>query len=205
MELRYSFVGSSYLFVLYERQLIGMSRNRMTSADQTALNVFLTDISQTSQRIIARARVVASEREAAKAKATNSEGKEQIQLVSSSPDTVITFELPDGPPPANLEITGPEAESLDPVLVRQFLQRRWDIFESFPEELKKALITKELKKVNKVLGRMEVEVAEAIVEGLQEGGILAFEEGGVRDETGNAPAAVEGTSVEEGDKVIIVD
>lgn len=181
----------------------------MTSADQTALNVFLTDISQTSQRIIARARVVAAERLATKAKAEASEGKEQIQLVSSNPDTVITFELPDGPPPENLEITGPEAESLDPVLVRQFLQRRWDIFQAFPEDLKKALKTKELKKVNKVLGRMEVDVAEAIVEGLQEGGILAFEEGGVRDDTGKTPAQVEGVaaSVEggEGEKVIIVD
>lgn len=189
-----------------------MHYNRMTSADQTALNVFLTDISQTSQRIIARARVVAAERDAAKAKADASEGKEQIQLVSTNPDTVITFELPDGPPPLNLEITGPEAESLDPVLVRQFLQKRWDIFEAFPEDLKKALRTKELKNVNKVLGRMEVEVAEAIVEGLQEGGILAFEEGGVRDETGAAPAQVEAAveggeagSVAEGEKVIIVD
>lgn len=143
----------------------------MTNANHQALRIFLDDVHKTSLRIIERAKVVAAER-ASKA-ASGEEGVEQIQLVASSPDTTITFEVPDGSPPENLEITGEGADELDPVLVREFLQKRWDIFESFPKNLKSALSEKSLEKVNKVLGRMSVDEAESVVEQLQEAGILS--------------------------------
>lgn len=133
--------------------------------------MFLEDVKGTSDRIIARAKVVAAERAAEKE--ANPQGREQIQLVAADPATVITFEVPDGPPPEKLEITGEGSEELDPELVRQFLQRRWDIFESFSEKLRKALTEKSLDKVNKVLGKMEVPEAEEVVRLLQEGGILS--------------------------------
>ena len=154
----------------------------MVNANHQALRIFLDDVHKTTQRIVERAKVVAAER-ASKA-ASGDEGVEQIQLVASSPDVTISFEVPDGPPPETLEITGEGADELDPVLVREFLQKRWDIFESFPKNLKAALAEKSLDKVNKVLGRMSVEAADEVVEQLQEAGILSFEQPGVIDKTG---------------------
>ncbi|GAA5931810.1 hypothetical protein JCM3775_000048 [Rhodotorula graminis] len=168
---------------------------RMVNANHQALRIFLDDVHKTTQRIVERAKVVAAER-ASKA-ASGEEGVEQIQLVASSPDVTISFEVPDGPPPETLEITGEGADELDPVLVREFLQKRWDIFESFPKNLKAALAEKSLDKVNKVLGRMSVEAAEEVVEQLQEAGILSFEQPGVIDKTGRGeqgPAAEEGAA-----------
>ncbi|GAA5909717.1 hypothetical protein JCM6882_008472 [Rhodosporidiobolus microsporus] len=167
---------------------------RMTNQNPAALKVFMEDVAKTSDRVIDRARVVASER-ASKAADSAAEGIEQIQLVASDPSTVISFEVPDGPPPEQLEITGEGADELDPVLVREFLQKRWDIFESFPKNLKKALEEKSLEKVNKVLGKMAVEEAEEVVEKLQEAGILSFETPGVIDQTGRSAPSNETVTV----------
>ena len=38
---------------------------------------------------------------------------EQIQLVAENPDTVISFNVPDGPPPENLVLEGPGTEGMD--------------------------------------------------------------------------------------------
>lgn len=158
----------------------------MTSSDPKALKMFLEDVSSTSQRIIARAKVVAAERAAELA--VHPAGQEQIQLVASDPATVITFEVPEGAPPENLELTGEGSEDLDPVLVREFLQRRWDIYTSFPVGLQKALAKKDLGAVNKVLGKMAVDEAEEVVKALQEGGILSFETTEIQDQTGGEQA-----------------
>lgn len=58
--------------------------------------------------------------------------------------------------------------------VRAFLQRKWDIFQQFPEKFRAALQTEKLDEVNKVLGRMKVAEAESVVELMQEGGMLSF-------------------------------
>ncbi|GEM07172.1 hsp90 co-chaperone cdc37 [Rhodotorula toruloides] len=166
------------------RDGVALFFQRMTNSNHAALQIFLDDVAKTSDRIISRAKVVAAER--AEKAAAGSEGVEQIQLVPASPDQTITFEIPDGPPPENLEITGEGAEELDPQLVRDFLQKRWDIFQAFPKNLKAALSEKSLDKVNKVLGRMSVEEAEIVVEQLQEAGILSFETPGIVDQTGTA-------------------
>ncbi|GAA5820328.1 hypothetical protein JCM11251_005577 [Rhodosporidiobolus azoricus] len=168
---------------------------RMTNQNPAALKVFMEDVAKTSARVIDRARVVASERASKSAADETAEGIEQIQLVASDPSTVISFEIPDGPPPENLEITGEGSEELDPVLVKEFLQKRWDIFESFPKNLKKALAEKSLEKVNRVLGKMAVEEAEEVVEKLQEAGILSFETPGVIDQTGRSAPANEAVTV----------
>ena len=157
-----------------ESRLIRFAARRMTNENHAALRIFLDDVAKTTDRIVTRAKVVAAER-AAKGKGGEGEGEgvEQIQLVPASPDQTITFEVPDGPPPAKLEITGEGASDLDPELVREFLQKRWEIFESFPKNLKAALKEKSLDKVNKVLGKMSVDEAEIVVEQLQEAGILS--------------------------------
>lgn len=147
----------------------------MTGQNPQALRMFLEDVAKTSSRIIDRSKVVAAEQRATKEQqaASGAEGVEQIQLVPASENQIITFEIPDGPPPENLEITGEGSEELDPEMVKAFLQKRWDIFESFPKNLKKALGEKSLEKVNKVLGKMSVEDAEEVVGQLQEAGILS--------------------------------
>ncbi|POY75230.1 hypothetical protein BMF94_1862 [Rhodotorula taiwanensis] len=170
------------------RDGVALFFQRMTNQNHAALRIFVDDIAKTTDRIVTRAKVVAAER-ASKAEAGD-EGVEQIQLVPASPDQTITFEVPDGPPPAKLEITGEGADDLDPALVREFLQKRWDIFESFPKNLKAALKEKSLEKVNKVLGKMSVDEAEIVVEQLQEAGILSFEQPGVIDQTGRDTVSV---------------
>lgn len=145
----------------------------MTSSDPKALKMFLEDVATTSQRIISRAKVVAAEQAAERAENAAGGGVEQIQLVASGPNTNITFEIPDGPPPDKLELTGEGSENLDVEQVKAFLQRRWDIYQGFSKGLRKALEEKSLEKVNKVLGKMSVEEAEEVVRLLQEGGILS--------------------------------
>jgi cell division cycle protein 37 len=54
------------------------------------------------------------------------------------------------------------------------LQRKWDIFQQFPDKFREALLTENLDEVNKVLGRMKVAEAENVVELMQEGGMLSF-------------------------------
>ena len=141
---------------------------RMTQGDGRASVVFLNDVLTTFARIADRSNALASSQSAAGA------GEEQIQLVAEDPNTVISFQVPDGPPPDNLELEGEVAEQMDVQQVKAFLQRRWDIFSSFNQDLKDALLTKELDQVNRVLGDMKCEEAERVVHKLDEAGILNF-------------------------------
>lgn len=97
--------------------------------------------------------------------------------------TNISFNLPDGPPPADLRLSE-EAADMDIEEVRKALQLRWDLFSAFPAKMQEALKSEKLEKVNKVLGEMEVSEAEDVVEKLQMGGMLMFSESGIRDVTG---------------------
>ena len=155
----------------------------MMSGDKRAEKVFADDVEQTYKHLCERVRI--SKEEAA----LEAAGKEQIQLVAENPDTVITFNVPDGPPPADLRLEGPGTEDLDIEEVRKALQYRWDVFDAFPQALQEALKSNKLENVNRVLGDMEVPEAEAVVGALDEAGILNFAEGGIRDETGGASAA----------------
>ena len=67
--------------------------------------------------------------------------------------------------------------------VRAYLQRKWEIFQSFPSDFQTALRTEKLDEINKVLGEMAVPQAEDVVNLMQEGGMLSFSERGVRDMT----------------------
>ena len=147
----------------------------MISGDIRAVKVFQEDVEKTYAHLLNRVKI--NQEEA-------SQAREQIQLVAENPDTIISFNVPDGPPPAELVLEGPGTEGLDIEEVRKALQFRWDIFESFPSDLQEALKTNELEKVNKVLGEMEVVVAEAVVNNLDVAGILNFADNKFRDETG---------------------
>jgi cell division cycle protein 37 len=159
----------------------------MISGDKRALDVFVTDVEQTCTHIANR--VEASKEEAAALGAG-----EQIQLVAENPETVITFNVPDGPPPEDLRLEGEGTEHLDVEEVRRMLQLRWDLFQDFSPEMQEALKFNDLTKINKVLGNMSIEEAEVTVNKLNMGGILSFADDAIRDETGKDTTAATTTA-----------
>lgn len=154
----------------------------MISGDKRATDVFVKDVEETYQHL--KGRVAAS-------KEASAGSGEQIQIVAEGGADSVSFNVPDGPPPAELVLEGEGVQDLDIEEVRKVLQMRWDVFEGFSDELKQALRLNSLDAVNAVLGKMSVEEAESVVSMLDMGGILNFAEGGVRDETpaGKAAAA----------------
>ncbi|KAG5353215.1 hypothetical protein C0989_009396 [Termitomyces sp. Mn162] len=154
---------------------------KMVSGDPRAENVFVSDMEGTYRHLVERVNVSLKEQ-------AEASGKEQIQLVPENPEQSISFNVPDGPPPENLVLEGPQTEGLDVEEVRKALQFRWDVFEGFPPDLQDALKQGTLEAVNTVLGDMDVATAESIVKQLDMAGILSFAEGGIRDETDKAKA-----------------
>ncbi|WFD00443.1 hsp90 co-chaperone Cdc37 [Malassezia yamatoensis] len=150
---------------------------RMMSQDGRAAFVFLNDVLSTYQQISRRAETLASQSQ------EQGEGTEQIQLMAEDPSTVISFDVPDGPPPENITLEGEGAETMDIDQVKSWLQRRWDIFNGFRPELREALSSNQLDQVNKVLGAMPVPEAEQVVQDLDQAGILNFRSTEIRDET----------------------
>ncbi|KAG8829003.1 hsp90 co-chaperone Cdc37 [Serendipita sp. 399] len=149
---------------------------RAMQGHAAALNVFFKDVEDTYNHL--KRRVEATRDEMASA------GKEQVQLVASDSSMSISFSVPDGPPPPNLTLDE-ELKDLDIEQVRQALQTRWDVFQSFPKNLQDALKANSLDKVNKVLAKMEVPDAEEVVRLLSHTGIMDVADGGeVRDMTG---------------------
>ncbi|GMK57783.1 hypothetical protein CspeluHIS016_0406170 [Cutaneotrichosporon spelunceum] len=169
------------LIINYCRELgrdgVGLFFQRMISHNPKSLKMFADDFSRTYGHVERRSV------ELAKEAAADDGEREQIQLVAEDPNVKIGFNLPDGPPPEHLQIEGEAAEHLDMDKVREFLQRKWELFDGFPEQLKTALRTEKLDEVNKVLGNMRLAEAEEVVEQLQEGDMLSFSESGVRDMT----------------------
>ncbi|KAN0139805.1 Cdc37 N terminal kinase binding domain containing protein [Lactarius tabidus] len=166
---------------------------RMAAGGENAQAIFRKDVEDTYAHIVNRVEITKQE-EAAAAVAG---GEEQIQLVAENPDTVISFNVPDGPPPEHLVLEGPGTEGMDIEDVRKALQMRWDLFCGLPENLQEALKTNDLAVVNKILGNMPVSVAENAVKALDMGGILSFSEEGIRDETGRATQAEDDGDEEE--------
>ncbi len=137
----------------------------MISANPKSIAMFKDDFASTYARIETRTKEMIAE---------ESVDREQIQLVAEDPSMRISFNLPDGPPPAELRVEGEGSEEMDIEQVRAFLQMKWDTFEGFDEVMKRALRTEKLDEVNEVLGGMKVDEAEKVVELLQEGGMLSF-------------------------------
>lgn len=148
----------------------------MVSGDKRAELVFVKDVEDTYKHLITR--VLAS------LSPSDSSPAEQIQLFPENPSSSITFNVPDGPPPETITLSGPGTEDLDPEEVRKALQMRWDVFSGLSAEMQEALKEGTLDGVNKVLGAMKVEEAEEVVNLLDVGGILSFVGGGIRDQTG---------------------
>lgn len=153
---------------------------RMIAGDKRAVSLYVKDVEDTYAHLVTRVAAAATEA------SPSTSQKEQIQLVPENPDSTITFNVPDGPPPDDLILEGPGTEGLDIEEVRKALMMRWTVFEGFNDALKDALRVGTLEGVNKVLAEMDVGDAEDVVSKLDLAGIMSFAEGGVRDETGNA-------------------
>lgn len=135
--------------------------------------VFQTDVNDTYNRISVRVKEMKAEA-AARGEAIEGEGEEQIQLVAEDPNVKIGFNVPDGPPPDDLRLEGEGTEELDIDSVKAFLQRKWEIFQSFRQDLQDAMKAESLDAVNRVLARMKIDEAEQVVGLMQEGGMLSF-------------------------------
>ncbi|KAI5465703.1 Cdc37 N terminal kinase binding-domain-containing protein [Mariannaea sp. PMI_226] len=133
---------------------VGLFFKRITTKGHQAQEVFYKDVQDTFMKIRTRSREIIAER----AKEGDAEGVEQIQLHAVEPGTVIQIKVP-------------AADSEDPEE-----QEARKIFESFKPEMKKALESGELDKVNKVLGNMKVDEAEELIGLFGEANILSLEE-----------------------------
>lgn len=147
----------------------------MIQRNPKSISMFTQDVDATYARIATRTQeMIAEDLAKGSGPGSDPEEREQIQLYAQDPNMTISFNLPDGPPPADLRVEGEGAEELDIEQVRAFLQRKWEIYEGFKEDFKVALKSEKLDEVNRVLGRMKVKEAEEVVELLQEGGMLSF-------------------------------
>ncbi|KAI0159359.1 hypothetical protein BJ166DRAFT_329246 [Pestalotiopsis sp. NC0098] len=146
------------LLVQYCRALgkdgVALFFKRITTKGHNAQDVFFKDVQDTYMRIRNRCREINAERAAG----GNDEEREQIQLHAVEPGTVINIKVP-------------PKDSQDPEE-----QKCREIFESFKPDVKKALETGSLDKVNEVLGKMKIAEAEALVGLLSEAGVLSMEE-----------------------------
>ncbi|ODA79639.1 hypothetical protein RJ55_05233 [Drechmeria coniospora] len=131
---------------------VGLFFKRIMTPGHQAKGVFYKDVQETYMRIRNRSREIIAER------AKEPEGVEQIQLHAVEPGTVINIKVP-------------AADSDDAEV-----QKARDIFNGFKPEMQRALESGELNEVNKVLGEMAVEDAEAILEEFGAANILSLEE-----------------------------
>ncbi|KAH8428390.1 Hsp90 co-chaperone CDC37 [Aspergillus melleus] len=137
------------------RDGISLFFKRITTKDHQASTLFQKDVTETYHRIKTRAAELAKDSSASNDPA----GVEQIQLHAVDPNTKITINIPAADSTEQIEI---EARK---------------VFESFSQDLQKALASESLDEVNKVLGKMSVPEAEDIIEKLGDSGMLSLEEG----------------------------
>ncbi|KAI0866770.1 Cdc37 N terminal kinase binding-domain-containing protein [Xylaria cubensis] len=134
------------------RDGVALFFKRITTKGHQAQEVFYKDVQDTYFRIKNRTTEINAQR------ATEGGDVEQIQLHAVEPGTEIKIQIP----PENSE---DEAE-----------KHGRAIFEGFAPDMRKALETGSLDKVNEVLGKMKVPEAEEVVGLLSEAGILSLEE-----------------------------
>lgn len=136
------------------RDGVSLFFKRITTRGHQAQEVFNKDITETFSKIWTRARQIVAER----ANEEASGGVEQIQLHAVEPGTVININVP-------------TADSEDPEE-----KRAREIYDGFAPDMKAALESGSLDKVNKVLGNMKVPEAEELVNLFGEAGVLSLEE-----------------------------
>ncbi|KAI0603488.1 hypothetical protein F4775DRAFT_581403 [Biscogniauxia sp. FL1348] len=137
------------------RDGVALFFKRITTKGHQAQEVFYKDVQDTYFRIKNRAAEINAQRAA---NGGAGEDVEQIQLHAVEPGTEIKIRIP-------AENSEEEGE-----------KKGRAIFENFKPEMRKALESGSLDKVNEVLGKMKVSDAEEVVGLLGEAGILSLEE-----------------------------
>ena len=125
--------------------------SRIAQKSHPAHEAFIKDVEFTVNHIITRCKVIASERTQKSESTEQDEQVEQIQLHAVDPNTTIVINVPQ---------EGTE-------------QRK--VYEGFSTDLQKAISSRDLNEINKVLAQTSVEEAEKIVGQLDECGALSVE------------------------------
>ena len=128
---------------------------RISAPNPQAREVFMKDVDDTYDRIRERCQVMAAER----TQKPQPKQVEQIQIEVTDPNMSLNVRIPD-------ENSTDEEE-----------KAKFQLFESLPVDFQEALKTKELTKINKVLGEMSVEEAENALKICGEADILSIEPG----------------------------
>ncbi|KAM4054654.1 cdc37 hsp90 binding domain-containing protein [Hirsutella rhossiliensis] len=133
---------------------VGLFFKRITTKGHQAQELFYKDVQEMTMKIRNRSREILAER----AKETESDGVEQIQLHAVEPGTVIQIQVP-------------PADSQDGEV-----QKAREVYDGFSADMKQALESGELDQVNEVLGKMKLEEAEETVALFGEANILSLQE-----------------------------
>ena len=158
---------------MHWREGVELFFRRIGTPGHNAQKVFGDDVASTYIRLRERSRDMIKEsvgqgiQGEVDAAAAEQGGAEQIQLHPVNPGEKILIVTPRGPPKGADEKDEREPDEVE--------SRR--VFESFKPDMQKALETGSLDEVNKVLGKMEVDEAEALVGQLSEGGMLSLQSG----------------------------
>ncbi|KAI3343422.1 hypothetical protein F4824DRAFT_439862 [Ustulina deusta] len=136
------------------RDGVSLFFKRITTKGHQAQEVFFKDVQDTYFRIKGRTAEINAQR----AEEGGSGDVEQIQLHAVEPGTEIKIRIP-------AKNSEDEAE-----------KHGREIFEGFAPDMRKALESGSLDKVNEVLGKMKVPEAEELVGLLSEAGVLSLEE-----------------------------
>ncbi|RIA90240.1 hypothetical protein C1645_693751 [Glomus cerebriforme] len=129
---------------------------RITSPNPQAREVFMKDVNDTYDRIRERCQIMAAEKTQ---KPQPNKQVEQIQIEVTDPNMSLNVRIPD-------ENSTDEVE-----------KKSYQLFKTLPVEFQEALKTKDIIKINKVLGEMTVEEAEKVLQICGEADILSIEPG----------------------------
>ncbi|PHH63966.1 hypothetical protein CDD81_5185 [Ophiocordyceps australis] len=133
------------------RDGVALFFKRIMTKGHQARDVFFKDVQDTYSRIRTRSREILAER-------AQGEGVEQIQLQAVEPGTEIHIRVP--------AADSDDAEE----------QKARQVFDGFDAEMKKAIETRSLDEVNRILGQMPVAEAENMVSLFGEANVLSLVE-----------------------------
>ncbi|KAG7886319.1 hypothetical protein KL936_004997 [Ogataea polymorpha] len=139
--------GGPKATVQQKQQAVGLFVTKLMDKSSPASRTFEADLEKTYKHIVSRCEVIKQEQE----QNAGQEGVEQIQLRSMDPNSELVVNLPkEGTP-------------------------EYEAFKQIPENMQKALETKELDAINKVFATMSVSEAENVLELFDKCGVIQIQ------------------------------